>query len=134
VIASHSFFFSHHISTFEGGMVTTDDRHFYEMLLCLRAHGWSRNLPETNTLGATPGKFNFILPGYNPRPTEIQSAVGLVQLARLDSFVASRRANATASPWRSSANGQLVLVRLRGRPTPTVERCCETRPVNCETS
>jgi CDP-6-deoxy-D-xylo-4-hexulose-3-dehydrase len=97
---SFSFFFSHHMSTMEGGMVVTDDRELYELMLCLRAHGWTRNLPEVNLVTGRkdPEPFNesfkFVLPGYNLRPIEMEAAVGREQLKKLPDFVRVRRENA----------------------------------------
>ena len=48
LMASHSCFFSHHISTMEGGLVSTNDEELYQIMVCLRAHGWTRNLPDSN--------------------------------------------------------------------------------------
>lgn len=93
-MASHSTFFAHHICTMEGGVVTTDDEEFYHTLLALRSHGWTRHLPN-----AASGSWNFIVPGYNVRPMEVQSALGIEQLKRLDGFIAQRRANAAAFPF-----------------------------------
>ncbi len=98
VMASHSTYFSHHICTIEGGMITTDDEYFYHMLLSLRSHGWTRHLPDDNKLGVLPEKFSFILPGYNVRPTELQCAVGIEQLKKLPQFVERRRENARNFP------------------------------------
>lgn len=100
VMGSHSTYFSHHICTMEGGMVTTSDETFYHMLLALRSHGWTRHLPKDNAFGVKPESFSFVLPGYNVRPTEIQCAIGLEQLKKLESFVAQRRLNAVSFPWR----------------------------------
>jgi CDP-6-deoxy-D-xylo-4-hexulose-3-dehydrase len=98
VMASHSTYFSHHICTIEGGMVTTDDEYFYHMLLSLRSHGWTRHLPVDNKLSVIPDKFGFILPGYNVRPTELQCAVGIEQLKKLPQFIETRRYNARNFP------------------------------------
>jgi CDP-4-dehydro-6-deoxyglucose reductase, E1 len=106
LMSSHSTYFSHHISTMEGGLITTDDEFFYEMLLCLRSHGWTRHLPAVNFHGVAPSAFEFIYPGYNVRPTEIQAAVGIRQLEKLPSFLEQRRRNAesflelaSSKPW-----------------------------------
>lgn len=98
LMASHSTFHSHHICTMEGGLVTTDDEWFYHALLCLRSHGWTRHLPENNVFGVKPGKFDFIMPGYNVRPTELQGAIGVEQLRKLPDFVKQRRLNADRFP------------------------------------
>lgn len=101
VMGSHSTFFSHHICTMEGGMVTTNDEHFYHMLLSLRAHGWTRDLPAKNVFAESPAAWRFVLPGYNVRPMEVQSAIGIEQMKKLDGFVSQRRANAAAFPFKT---------------------------------
>ena len=100
-MGTHSTFFSHHICTMEGGLITTDDVVYRDMLLALRSHGWTRHLAQDNSLGAKVDKFNFILPGYNVRPTEMQAAIGLEQLKKLDGFIAQRRENASRFPYRT---------------------------------
>lgn len=96
-IGTFSTYFSHHISTMEGGVCLTDDDELHEILLCLRSHGWTRQLPQPNHLakpdprGSFHDAFRFILPGYNVRPLEICAAVGLEQLAKLPGFIARRR-------------------------------------------
>ena len=99
VMGSFSSFFSHHISTMEGGMVVTDDEEFYHVLLCLRAHGWTRNLPKNNHVFNKSDNwfeeaFRFVLPGYNVRPLEMSGAIGSEQLLKLDGFIKQRRKNA----------------------------------------
>lgn len=96
---TYSFYFSHHISTVEGGMVVTDDEETYHTLLSLRSHGWVRDQPEGSHLHFQDDDplyrlFRFTLPGYNLRPTEFSGGLGCVQLKKLDSFVESRRQNA----------------------------------------
>ena len=100
VMGTFSCFFSHHISTMEGGVIVTDDEELYETMLVLRAHGWTRSLPKFNTItgvkadDAFEESFNFVLPGYNVRPLEISGAVGQEQLIKLDDIIKGRRANA----------------------------------------
>ena len=99
VMGSFSSFFSHHISTMEGGMVVTDDEEIYHILLCLRAHGWTRNLPKKNHVFNKSDNwfeeaFRFVLPGYNVRPLEMSGAIGSEQLLKLDGFINQRRKNA----------------------------------------
>lgn len=99
-MGTFSSFFSHHISTMEGGCVLTDSTELYHVMLSLRAHGWTRNLPAENAVtgqkSADPFEesFKFVLPGYNLRPLEMSGAVGQVQLQKLDGFVSARRRNA----------------------------------------
>jgi CDP-6-deoxy-D-xylo-4-hexulose-3-dehydrase len=100
VMGTFSSFFSHHISTMEGGLIVTDDEELHQLLLCLRAHGWTRNLPQENRVCGTKSSdpfeesFRFVLPGYNVRPLEMEGAVGQEQLKRLPGLVEARRANA----------------------------------------
>lgn len=96
--ASHSSFFSHHISTMEGGWITTNDQELYEICLSLRAHGWIREQPDNSSLrdGASEGfgsLFHFVLPGLNFRPLELEAAVGIEQLKKLDSMNVWRKKN-----------------------------------------
>ena len=100
VMGTFSSFFSHHIATMEGGMVVTDDQELHHILLCLRAHGWTRNLPKENLVCGTKSddafeeSFRFVLPGYNVRPIEMEGAIGKEQLKKLPSFIKERRDNA----------------------------------------
>lgn len=100
LMGSFSGFFSHHISTMEGGVICTADEELYHILLCLRAHGWTRNLPKHNHVTGVKGddpfeeSFNFVLPGYSVRPLEMSAAVGIEQIAKLPRFLAERRENA----------------------------------------
>ncbi|HET6873991.1 MAG TPA: DegT/DnrJ/EryC1/StrS family aminotransferase, partial [Acidimicrobiales bacterium] len=84
-MATWSFFFSHHMTTMEGGMVTTDNPATASHLRSLRSHGWARHE------GRDP--FEFVTMGFNLRPTEISAAIGLVQLGRLDGFNKLRAEN-----------------------------------------
>ncbi|QWD60423.1 DegT/DnrJ/EryC1/StrS aminotransferase family protein [Polynucleobacter sp. MWH-UH35A] len=99
VMGSFSTFFSHHISTMEGGLVVTDDEELYHILLSLRAHGWTRNLPKENHVCGTKGddpfeeSFRFVLPGYNVRPLEMSGALGIEQVKKLPHLIAERRKN-----------------------------------------
>ena len=90
--SAFSFFHSHHISTMEGGMVCTSDPDFADCCRQLRAHGWIRDLRYPRSIPRFIGdpRYHFIGRGFNFRPTELQGALGLVQLARLDEFNAWR--------------------------------------------
>lgn len=130
VMASHSFFFSHHMCTMEGGMITTNDETYKDMLLCLRSHGWTRHLETGNRLNQRPGNFTFCLPGYNVRPTEIQGALGSVQLQKLDQNIKVRRDNAARFPLKTQREvGKSSWYGFAVEDTETVQARCETRPV-----
>jgi CDP-6-deoxy-D-xylo-4-hexulose-3-dehydrase len=96
-VGTFSTFFSHHLSTMEGGVCLTDDDELHQILLSLRAHGWTRGLTWSSRLadpdprGPFHDAFRFILPGYNVRPLEVCGAIGLVQIERLAGIVAERR-------------------------------------------
>jgi len=99
IVSTFSTFFSHHMATMEGGFVTTDDEELYHVLLSLRAHGWTRNLPQKNHVANKSDdwfeeSFRFVLPGYNVRPVEMSGAIGIEQLKKLPSFLKQRRENA----------------------------------------
>lgn len=99
VMGTYSAFFSHHISTMEGGVVVTDDEELYHVMLSLRAHGWTRNLPKFNKVTGEKSddpfeeSFRFVLPGYNLRPLEMSGALGQEQLKKLPSLIKGRRTN-----------------------------------------
>ncbi|KQY45724.1 DegT/DnrJ/EryC1/StrS family aminotransferase [Rhizobium sp. Root483D2] len=98
-MGTFSSFYSHHIATMEGGCVVTDDEELYHVLLSLRAHGWTRNLPKFNHVTGEKSddpfeeSFKFVLPGYNVRPIEMSGAIGQEQLKKLPSFIRNRREN-----------------------------------------
>ncbi len=100
IAGSYSAFFSHHISTMEGGVAVTDDEELYHIMLSMRAHGWTRNLPKNNLVTGTKGdvpfteSFRFVLPGYNLRPLEMSGAIGREQMDKLPQIIAGRRRNA----------------------------------------
>ena len=99
VMGSFSSFFSHHISTMEGGMVVTDDEELYHIMLSLRAHGWTRDLPQENHVVGKKNdesfceSFRFVLPGYNLRPLEMSGALGREQIRKLPKLIQGRRDN-----------------------------------------
>lgn len=97
-LGTFSFYFTHHISTIEGGMITTNDSELYDTLNVMRSHGYARpsvklgeyrkKFPEIDY------RFMFINLGYNFRPMELQAAIGLIQLEKLESYLKIRRASA----------------------------------------
>ena len=114
IMSSHSFFFSHHINTMEGGMVSTANKDMYVILNLLRNHGWARNIETLKTLIKDRSNkvalelknifisaeaiedydfikdFLFIFPAFNLRPTEIQGVLGISQLKRFSDFLRNR--------------------------------------------
>ena len=117
VMGTFSSFFSHHISTMEGGMVVTDDEEIYQILLSLRAHGWTRNLPKQNLVCSDKSddpfeeSFRFVLPGYNVRPLEMEGAIGIEQVKRLPSLIEERR-----------KNGKLLQAALSNHPDIIIQK------------
>jgi CDP-6-deoxy-D-xylo-4-hexulose-3-dehydrase len=97
VASAFSFFFSHHLSTIEGGMINTDSDEVADAARSVRAHGWVRERSDADQLAAAhpeiDRRFLFVSAGYNLRPTEITGAMGVCQVPRLDEYVAKRRKN-----------------------------------------
>ena len=99
LIGSFSTYYSHHLCTMEGGMNVTDDEEMYHYMLSIRSHGWTRHLPENSTIYTKQAdsfyeSFNFIMPGFNLRPIEMEAAVGIEQLKKMNEFIAQRQENA----------------------------------------
>ncbi len=99
LIGSFSTYFSHHLCTMEGGMNVTDDEELYHYMLSIRSHGWTRHLPNESKIYKKQDdpfyeSFNFIMPGFNVRPLEIEAATGIEQIKKLDGFIDQRRKNA----------------------------------------
>ena len=98
-IGTFSTFFSHHISTMEGGIILTENEETFHLMKSLRAHGWTRDLPYDSSIYDRGEDdfyeaYRFILPGYNARPLDLSGAIGIEQLKKLDSMIAIRRENA----------------------------------------
>tara|TARA_R100000426_G_C4805936_1_gene104563 strand:- start:388 stop:999 length:612 start_codon:yes stop_codon:yes gene_type:complete len=94
-------YFGHHLSTIEGGFINTNDEEFYHMLLMMRSHGWDRDLPEwkRNELRQKynctdfDALYNFYVPGFNLRSTDLQAFIGLRAIDKLDTYVKRRHFN-----------------------------------------
>lgn len=101
LMSSFSFYYGHHMSTIEGGMVSTNDDEFYEILLSIRSHGWDRDLPETKKkllrkkykVDEFKALYTFYNPGFNLRSTDLQAFLGLEQLRTLDEIIDKRNKN-----------------------------------------
>jgi CDP-4-dehydro-6-deoxyglucose reductase, E1 len=117
---TYSSFFSHHISTMEGGLTVTDDLAFYQTMKSIRAHGWTRDLPNDNFVHNKSGDewddlFRFVLPGYNLRPLELEGALGQEQIKKLPNFISNRRLNADALFKESSRFPNIKLQKENGK-------------------
>jgi CDP-6-deoxy-D-xylo-4-hexulose-3-dehydrase len=119
-LSTFSSFFSHHISTMEGGMVTTDDRELYELIKALRAHGWVRDLPADSVLYQKRSDdfyeaYRFIVPGYNVRPIEMSGAIGLEQLKKLPAMTEARRKNWAIFKQLFAGDNRFITQRENGK-------------------
>ena len=119
-IGTFSTFFSHHISTIEGGVLTTDDGELNDLARAIRAHGWSRDVSEGSDLFAPSDDdffeaYRFIVPGYNVRPQEINAAIGIVQLAKLPAMTAARRENLAKFQGLFADDPRFIIQRENGK-------------------
>ena len=100
LISNFSFFYAHHMSTIEGGMICTNDNEIYQQVRMLRSHGMVREATDESLRAAycedNPDlhpDFIFSFPAYNVRNTEIGGILGLSQLGRLDENIERRTSN-----------------------------------------
>lgn len=101
LMTSFSTYFGHIMATIEGGLITTDNEDVYNILLQLRSHGWMRDqskdkqqeLKEKYNLSDFSALYEFFVPGYNLRPIEIESVLGLEQLQKVDLMIEKRNKN-----------------------------------------
>lgn len=98
--SNFSFYFAHHLSTIEGGMICTNDEYFYQVCRALRSHGMIREMTDDNLknkiIEENPelnSDFIFLRPSHNFRSTEINAVLGLSQIDRLDSNNNIRKSN-----------------------------------------
>lgn len=109
-MSNFSFYFGHHITTVEGGVVCTNDKEIYELAKMFRSHGMIREAGEDvySTYTAKYPDLNplflFAVPGYNLRNTEFNAVLGLEQLGRLDRAVTLRANN--FQTWVNSLDSQ----------------------------
>ena len=100
-LSTFSFYFGHHMSTIEGGMISTNDEELYHILLSIRSHGWDRDLPEEKqkllrekyNVNNFRSLYTFYYPGFNLRATDLQAFIGLEQLKKIDIIVNNRHKN-----------------------------------------
>jgi len=101
VASFFSMYFGHHLSTIEGGFINTNDEELYHMLLMMRSHGWDRDLPEwkqkeLRTKYQTSdfdSLYNFYVPGFNLRSTDLQAFLGLRAIDKLEKYSKVRNKN-----------------------------------------
>jgi len=101
VAGSFSFYYSHVISTIEGGMISTDDRDLCNVIKSIRAHGWSRDLDsdikqdlkKMYKVDDFKDLYTFYFPGFNLRASDLQAFIGLQQMKKIDSFCEKRYKN-----------------------------------------
>ena len=101
MMSTFSTYFGHHISTIEGGFISTDDFQLYELLLSLRSHGWDRDLSKETqnklqkewNVSEFDAMYTFYYPGYNLRSTDLQAYIGLGQIDKLKNWGINRETN-----------------------------------------
>lgn len=94
IMGSFSFYFGHHMTTIEGGMIVTNDEEIYDLLKSTRSHGWVKGSNRMAKYESDPNKnFLFDMLGYNVRSTNLNAAIGLEQLKKLDGFIRTRIEN-----------------------------------------
>ncbi|OGQ05057.1 MAG: hypothetical protein A2W61_02975 [Deltaproteobacteria bacterium RIFCSPLOWO2_01_44_7] len=112
-MASFSSYFGHQFSTIEGGIVSTSDKQFNDLLRMMRSHGWSKDL-DSETHQAYIKKYEiddfhspfvFFEPGFNLRSTDLQAFIGLGQVDKLDWIVKRRQENHTR--YKKQFDGKL---------------------------
>jgi CDP-4-dehydro-6-deoxyglucose reductase, E1 len=118
-LGTFSTFYSHHISTMEGGLLVTNREDIANLARAIRNHGWARDCaPATPRAGETRDEFfeayRFIVPGYNVRPLEMCGAIGLEQLKKLDAMIQTRRANAALFQQVFRGDDRFILQREHG--------------------
>ncbi|OGT32432.1 MAG: hypothetical protein A3C44_03265 [Gammaproteobacteria bacterium RIFCSPHIGHO2_02_FULL_39_13] len=132
---TYSFYFSHHITTIEGGMIVTNDDALADVVRSMRAHGWIRHMHHAeNYIKENPTidpRFLFISTGFNVRPTEINAVLGISQLKKLNAF--NEKRNAIKTTWDTAFkklqdNGTLTSIEI----TDGTEAALFGYPVICK--
>ena len=116
-ISTFSTFYSHHISTIEGGLLLTGDEELNDLARAIRNHGWARDEPgrDVQPPDGFAEAYRFVVPGYNVRPLEMCGAAGLEQLKKLDGMLERRRANAARFVELFGGDERFLLQREHGR-------------------
>lgn len=121
--STFSFYFGHHISTIEGGMVCTNNDHVAEVLKMIRSHGWDRDIDEQSknkykqkyNVNEFESLYKFYYQGFNLRSTDLQAFIGLNQIPKIKPIVKTRHNNfkkymelIDEKFWKPSLNQEVV--------------------------
>jgi CDP-6-deoxy-D-xylo-4-hexulose-3-dehydrase len=109
-LSTFSTFYSHQISTMEGGLLLTDEGELAQLARAIRNHGWARTSGDEGHFES----YRFVVPGYNVRPLEITAAIGREQLKKLDAMLATRRRNAARFVARFTNDPRFIIQRENG--------------------
>ena len=155
LMSSFSFYFGHHISTIEGGMVCTNDTNYYNVLKSIRAHGWDRDLDEPFKTELKNGYnidefkdlYTFYYPGFNLRSTDLQAFIGIGQMMKITHVVRQRQENCqlyhkliknnywkinpTKDSWVSAFAYPIITPKIKELVQALKENDIETRPLIC---
>ena len=119
--STFSFYWGHHITSVEGGMICTNEEELYKLLVLKRAHGLARELPQKyhevykRMYPEINFEFLFLTDGFNVRNTEFNAVVGFHQLKKLDKFIKMRNANyAKFIKFCKNYEDELILFKLEG--------------------
>jgi len=120
--SNFSFFFAHHMSTIEGGMICTNDEHFYQVCRALRSHGMTREMTNDDfkqqIINENPDlnkDFIFLHPAHNFRSTELNAVIGLSQIKKLDNNNKNRINNFNYFIERLDSNKYITDFEMEGQ-------------------
>jgi len=120
-VNTFSTFYSHHISTMEGGLLVTNDVEIDHLARAIRNHGWARDVPPDSIVNQGQQHddpffeaYRFVVPGYNVRPLELAGAVGIEQLRKLDGMLQVRRRNAAHFVELFRGDNRFIIQRENG--------------------
>ena len=120
--SSFSFYFGHHMSTIEGGMICTNDDEFYDLLKSIRSHGWDRDIHPTKqkelrqkyNVDDFTALYTFYHDGFNLRSTDLQAFIGRSQLTKLSHIISNRQRNfyyydtMSNQEWKPKPVGEVI--------------------------
>ena len=120
--SNFSFYFAHHMSTIEGGMICTDDEYFYQVCRALRSHGMTREMTNEKLIQQIIDEnpdlnkdFIFLNPAHNFRSTELNAVIGLSQIKKLDSNNTNRVDNFKHFIDRLDSNKYITDLEVEGQ-------------------